>query len=118
MNNIQISKNFKLKEFQCKDGNYEVRLDSRLLEKLQQLREKIGRPIMINSGYRTVEHNKSVGGSPNSQHILGKAADITASGMTPKKIAAMAEEIGFGGIGIYSTFVHVDVRKVKSRWNG
>lgn len=118
MNNIQVSKNFKLKEFQCKDGNHQVMLDSQLLKKLQELRDRIGKPIIINSGYRTKEYNKLIGGSPNSQHLLGRAADISMTNMNPREVARVAEEIGFGGIGIYRDFLHVDVRKVRARWEG
>jgi uncharacterized protein YcbK (DUF882 family) len=116
MNKIKISTNFSLHEFQCKDGSNLVKLDEKLLEKLQQLRDKLGKAIVIHSGYRTPEYNKKVGGSPNSQHLLGKAADISVAGMTPKQLAALAEQIGFDGIGIYSTFVHVDVRGTRARW--
>lgn len=118
MNNIQISKNFKLKEFQCKDGSQLVKLDSQLLHKLQQLRDVIGKPIIINSGYRTKEYNKRVGGSPNSQHLKGKAADIKVKGISPEELARKAQEVGFDGIGIYKTFIHVDTRGYKARWNG
>lgn len=118
MNNIQISKNFKLREFQCRDGNFQVRLDAKLLKKLQELRDIVGRPIIINSGYRTVEYNKKIGGSPNSQHILGRAVDIVIPPLDPREIAEVAESIGFGGIGIYEDFVHVDVRDKRARWKG
>ncbi|ABR46757.1 Peptidase M15A [Alkaliphilus metalliredigens QYMF] len=118
MNNIQISKNFKLKEFQCGDGGYQVRLDSQVLKKLQELREQTGRPVLINSGYRTPSYNQQVGGSPRSQHLLGKAADIMVPGMELESLARVAEGIGFGGIGIYRTFIHVDVRSEKVRWKG
>lgn len=118
MNNIRVSKNFKLKEFQCKDGSNQVVLDSVLLEKLQKLRDQIGKPIIINSAYRNKEYNLKVGGAKNSQHLLGKAVDIKVSGITPKEIAKIAEGIGFGGIGIYSNFVHLDTRQGRARWNG
>lgn len=118
MNNIQVSKNFKLKEFQCKDGNFQVRLDSRLLKKLQELRDQVARPLIIDSGYRTREYNKKLGGSPNSQHLLGRAADIRIPPLSPEEVARIAETIGFGGIGIYKTFVHVDVRDGRARWKG
>ncbi|SCN25941.1 hypothetical protein N3C_2593 [Clostridium sp. N3C] len=49
MNNIQISKNFKLKEFDCSHGDSVVKLDSRLLEKLQLLRDKLNNPINVTS---------------------------------------------------------------------
>ena len=49
----------------------------------------------------------------------GKAADIKISGVTPKKVAVYAETLlPEGGIGIYNTFTHIDVRSVKSRWQG
>jgi uncharacterized protein YcbK (DUF882 family) len=118
MNKLKISKNFSLHEFECHDGSHLVKLDEVLIEKLQQLRDKIGLPITINSGYRTPEHNTKIGGAPKSQHMLGKAADISVRGWTAKQITEMAETIGFGGIGIYhkQNFVHVDVRETKTRW--
>jgi uncharacterized protein YcbK (DUF882 family) len=119
MNNIKISENFTLHEFQCKDGSQLVKLDERLLVLLQTLRTKVNKPIQILSGYRTPEYNKKVGGAPKSQHVEGKAADIRISGMTPKNIAKIAEEMGFDGIGIYTkqNFCHVDTRGYKARWN-
>jgi len=56
---------------------------------LQVIRDEIGKPIKINSGYRSPEHNKSVGGVKNSMHVKGKAADITIQGLTPNQIAAV-----------------------------
>jgi uncharacterized protein YcbK (DUF882 family) len=116
MNKIKISKNFTLSEFECKDGSNLVKLDEKLIELLQQLRDRAGLAVKIHSGYRTPEHNKKVGGSPKSQHLEGKAADISVKGWTPKKLAELAEVIGFDGIGIYDTFIHVDTRGKKARW--
>ena len=61
-----------------------------------------------------------MGGSHLSQHLYGMAADIVVQGVAPKVVAAYADSLlpGTGGIGIYSTFTHIDVRKTKSRWNG
>lgn len=118
MNNIQISKNFKLKEFECTDSGSVVKLDSKLLEKLQLLRDKLGSPINITSAYRTPECNKRVGGSSNSYHMKGLAADIHSPGHTPTEIAKAADEVGFTGIGIYSSFVHLDVRPNKYHFKG
>ncbi len=118
MNNIQISKNFKLKEFQCKDGSYLVKIDSRLLEKLQKLRDLIGKPIIITSGYRTPEYNKKVGGVKNSYHLHGKAVDIKVNGISPRELSKYAEKVGFNGIGIYENFIHLDIRPVKTIWYG
>lgn len=116
VNDIQVSRNFKLYEFECKDGSGLVKVDPELLDKLQKLRDLVKRPIMINSGYRTPEHNKKVGGSPNSQHLLGKAADIVISGLPPSMVAEFAEQVGFNGVGVYNTFTHVDVRNKKVSW--
>lgn len=116
MNNFNISKNFKLKEFECKDGSHLVKVDDELLQKLQKLRNRIKKPIIINSGFRTEEWNKKVGGSPRSQHLQGKAVDIRVYGIKTTELAKYAEEIGFDGIGIYKNFIHVDVRGYKARW--
>lgn len=118
MNNIKISPNFTLHEFQCKDGSQLVKLDERLLVLLQTLRDKVQKPIIVHSGYRTPTYNKKVGGSPKSQHMEGTAADISITGMKPAEIAKIAEEVGFDGIGIYTKqgFVHVDTRGFKARW--
>lgn len=116
-NDIQVSKNFKLSEFEDPSTG-EVMLDSDLLAKLQLLRDRIGKPIRVTSGYRTVEHNREVGGSPKSQHLLGKAADIVVDGMTSAQVAAFARDIGFTGIGVYPKrgHCHVDVRDVPAFW--
>lgn len=110
--------NFKVKEFACKDGSDLVKVDDELVEKLQIMRSYFGSPITINSGYRTKAHNTKVGGSPNSQHLLGKAADIVVKGRTPKIVGEFAKKIGFTGVGIYKDFVHVDTRPTPSYWNG
>ena len=117
MNKIKISENFSLHEFECRDGSHLVKLDEELIDKLQKLRELIGKPITVNSGYRTTEYNKKIGGAPKSQHIEGKAADITVKGLTPLQVKEYAEKVGFRGIGIYNTFTHVDVRTTQTRWD-
>jgi uncharacterized protein YcbK (DUF882 family) len=117
MNDIQISKNFKLSEFQCKDSSQLVKIDEKLLALLQIMRDKLGKPMTIHSGYRTPEYNKKVGGSPNSQHLKGTACDFSVKGMTPKQLAVIAEQVGFDGIGVYKTFIHCDCRGYKARWS-
>ena len=110
INNIRVAPNFLLREFACKDGSHQVVLHRELLERLQALRDMLGRPVIINSGYRNPAHNAAVGGSPNSYHLRGMAADIRVSGMSPAQLAATARRAGFRGIITYATFVHVDVR--------
>lgn len=118
LNDIRLSKNFHLSEFVCKDGSEKVKIDHQLIYRLQLLRDKIGKPVRITSGYRTEQWNKDVGGVPSSQHLLGKAADIQVDGITPENLAAVAADVGFDGIGIYKNFLHVDVRGQYARWNG
>lgn len=118
--NKNLSTNFKVKEFACTDGSDPIFIDSDLVNVLQKIRTHFGKSVTITSAYRTPTKNKAVGGTAYSQHLYGKAADIKVSGVTPKKVAGYAETIlkNKGGIGIYSTFVHVDTRATKSRWNG
>lgn len=116
----QLSTNFKVREFACSDGSDPIFIAPKLVEVLQKIRTHFGKPVTINSAYRTVGKNKAVGGATYSQHLYGTAADITVSGVTPKQVAAYAEKLlpKTGGIGIYSAFTHIDVREVRSRWNG
>ena len=115
-----ISPHFKVREFACSDGTDTVFVSPALVEVLEKVRAHFGKPVTINSGYRTEAKNKAVGGAAYSQHKYGLAADITISGVSPAKVAAYVETLlpNTGGIGICKTFTHIDVRKVKSRWNG
>ena len=117
----KLTANFKVREFACSDGSDVIFISEGLAAVLQQIRSHFGKPVTINSGYRTVAYNSKLkNASPNSQHLYGLAADIKVKGVAPAKVAAYAETLlpNTGGIGIYSTFTHIDVRKVKSRWNG
>ena len=122
INNFQLSENFNLKEFECTHKNHRhVKVDSELVEKLQELRERLGLPMIINSGYRCSERNIQVGGAEHSQHLLGKAADISLhnQSMSGQDIASLARGIGFTGIGLYDNFIHLDVREGQpAKWNG
>lgn len=115
----KLSTNFRVREFACNDGSDPIFIDSELVSVLQKIRNHFGKPVTITSAYRTPPHNKKSGGTTYSQHLYGKAADIKISGVTPKKVADYAETLlDNGGIGIYNTFTHIDVRSVKSRWQG
>lgn len=118
--NVKLSKNFTVKEFACSDGTDTVFVSLALVNLLQKIRDHFGKAVHINSAYRTEAHNKAIGGAQYSQHKYGLAADIHIDGVTPKQIAAYVETLmpSRGGIGIYKSFCHVDVRAVKSRWNG
>ena len=116
----KLSTNFKVREFACSDGSDPVFVSPDLVEVLQKIRNHFKQPVTINSAYRTPGKNKAVGGAAYSQHLYGTAADIQVKGIAPKTVYAYAETLlpNTGGIGLYPTFTHVDVRKTKSRWNG
>ena len=114
---VKLSANFKVSEFACHDGSDTVIISDELVALLQKIREHFGKAITINSAYRTTAWNAKNGGAPKSQHLLGKAADITISGVTPLELARYAEFLGAGGIGLYQSFTHVDVRAARTRWD-
>lgn len=115
-----LSANFRVREFRCQDDTDPIFVDSDLVDILQNVRDHFGKAVTITSAFRTASHNKKVGGATYSQHLYGKAADIKVSGVAASVVADFVETLmpSTGGIGRYSTFTHVDVRKVKSRWNG
>ena len=126
---MKLTHNFSKSEFECKSGEdmpLDVLENVKLLAiQLQKIREYVGKPIRINSAYRSKAHNKAIGGVKTSQHILGKAADITIDTFTPDEVISIIENMltnemlgGFhiGGIGSYRTFTHVDIRDKKARW--
>lgn len=109
-----VSKNFKVKEFACKDGSDQLVLDEEFVtSKLQKIRTHFGVPITINSAYRNPTYNKKVGGASNSYHVKGRAFDIVVKGKTPAQVARYAKSIGIKGVIQYNTFVHIDSRPKK-----
>ena len=122
-----MTKNFNKSEFESKCGREmpeEVYHNVvKVANQLQYLRDYLGEPIRINSAYRSPEHNAKVGGVPKSQHLLGKAADIVVKGMKTEFLYQYIEdaisngEMLQGGLGLYDTFVHYDIRGTKARWD-
>ena len=115
--NMNVGKNFKVREFACKDGSQAVFIDTHLVAILDILRNKIGKPVIINSGYRTPEWNTKCGGAKYSYHMRGMAADIRVNKMTPKQVASILNEIipNECGIIVYSGWIHIDTRSNKYR---
>lgn len=123
---MKLTKNFKLAEFESKDGAETPLgvLDNlkKLALYLQVIRDYLGVPITVNSGYRSPSHNKAIGGSKGSKHMEGIASDLKPQGITPKQLYDSIEELTArgdlpeGGMKAYSTFVHWDYRGVKARW--
>ena len=116
----KLSTNFTVKEFACKDGSDAVLVAPRLVMVLQSIRSHFGVPVVIHSAYRTPQYNAKVGGVAHSQHCYGTAADISVKGQPPAAVAAYARQLmpDWGGVGIYSTFTHIDVRETRFDWKG
>lgn len=110
----KISENFKVKEFRCKDGSDKILVDTDFVQnKLQLIRSHFGKPVTINSAYRTESYNSKVGGAKSSYHMKGQAFDIVVKDHTSLEVARLAESLGINGIIQYNTFVHVDSRPTR-----
>lgn len=137
----QVTKNFKISEMEINGQkipgeNAEILVAcTQLLKDLQVLRDYLGLPISILSGYRTEETQRKlfekdpVGVAKHSQHCFGRAADISVKGMTSQKLADAIFLLEAKGafsckpsVGIYPTFVHFDIRtkygSPRARWGG
>ena len=124
---MQLTRNFKLSEFDCKSGcempDSVLMEVKKLANQLQIIRDFIQQPIYINSGYRCKEHNAKIGGVKNSKHILGQAADMRVDNVSPEDLYEAIENlikfnhIFEGGLGIYKTWIHYDTRLTRSRWD-
>ena len=113
-----ITKDFSKSEFKCPCCGKNL-IKKEIIDALQALRDLLGYPIIVTSGYRCIKHNARVGGVPNSEHTKGIAADIVVKELTPKEVATAAEMIPAfknGGIGVYKTWVHLDIRGKSARW--
>ena len=116
--NKKLSNNFTVSEFKCKDGSDKILIDTDLVDILQKVRSHFNKPVTINSAYRNATYNKKIGGASKSQHVYGTAADIVVKDTKPEAVAQYVEYLmpNKGGIGLYSTFTHVDVRANRARW--
>lgn len=115
-----LSEHFSRAEFRCKGESCDMltgfncgldTVDSWLLDILETIREHFNAPVSISSAYRCNVHNASVGGAAKSQHVFGRAADISVYGVSPHEVADFAQTLeGVGGVGRYPAFTHVDTR--------
>ncbi len=116
---MKLTNNFNKSEFECRDGS-EMPIDvlnnvKELAQELQKIRDLYGKPIRINSAYRSLEYNRTIGSKDTSQHVKGTAADIVINGVDPSELAYwikfwIAEGLlKEGGVGLYNTFVHYDI---------
>lgn len=115
-----LSPHFSRAEFRCKclQCDFDT-VDAQLLEVLESVRQFYALPVIITSGCRCAAHNAAVGGSANSQHLLGRAADFVVKGISPDGVANYLELAYPGrlGIGRYPNFTHADSRNQAARWS-
>lgn len=111
-------RHFAPRELACRHCG-RLHVESDLLDGLQALRAALGAPVALTSAYRCPTHNALVGGAPMSRHKLGQAADIAVGRHARDRLDAVAKSVGFGGLGYYHTFLHVDIGPRRSwgrRW--
>jgi zinc D-Ala-D-Ala carboxypeptidase len=113
----KIMKYFKHEEFDSSDEpGSGLKMDKEILYMLDAVRKEYGKPIKINSGYRTVARNKKIGGVPDSSHLKGLAADISCKNSKDRfTLLGLLIDAGFKRIGVASSFIHVDIDKTKSQ---
>lgn len=124
---MRLTKNFTQREFRSRDG---AKMPLDVLENikelscnLQVLRDFLGESIKVNSGYRSEAHNEAVGGVKTSKHTKGLAADIRVKDLDTDDLYLIIEalikqgDMQEGGLGVYDTFVHYDIRGTRARWN-
>ena len=118
------TKNFKVSEFACHCGNCENKIEQKIIDIAQKIRDKAGVPIHINSGYRCPAHNKKVGGVANSKHTLGKAADLSCTIgainlfvlICDMKTRGELPDLDYAILYIKKNFVHVDCGGTRSKF--
>lgn len=128
MSLVNITENFTWNEAKCHDG---TKVPSELVSNAEELAKNLeiiraeagGVPLHVVSWYRTPEYNKKVKGASRSQHLKAKAADLVHRNMRPAQLYALIErliterKIKQGGVGLYNSFVHYDIRGYKARWD-
>lgn len=117
----QLTKNFRASELRCRcrqPGCTAPPMDPGFLIKLQRLRDLWGSPLTVTSGLRCRAWNTKVAGSPNSLHLLGKAADLLLENPEDgPRLSILAEKAGMGGVGLDRGFIHVDDGPSGRRWS-
>lgn len=106
---------FSPREIACK-GTGKILINEDALDKLQALRDRLGKPLVLTSAYRSPEHNRNVGGATRSKHMEGIAFDVRMENHNPQEFEAAARAVGFTGFGYYprSGFMHIDTGPARS----
>lgn len=114
-----ISTHFNRSEFECKcDCGWSV-VDAELIKVLELVREFFDAPITITSGCRCDDHNRAIGGAYESKHKQGIACDFKVDGIEPERVYKLLdhEYPTKYGLGLYKSWVHLDVRPEMARWD-
>lgn len=127
-----LTPNFSMREFRCAHWllGPDEDLLVRLAANLQVIRDALGAPVVVVSGYRCPDCNRACGGARNSRHMVGDAADFRSPGWDVEDLArvvlALIREgrISEGGVGVYwrgrktqlEPFLHYDCRGTPARW--
>ncbi|MGA9356037.1 MAG: D-Ala-D-Ala carboxypeptidase family metallohydrolase [Terriglobales bacterium] len=114
-----LSEHFSKAELACHCCG-QLKIETGLIEALEQLRTLAGKEVIVHDGYRCPAHNQQVGGVTDSQHTQGMAADIDIPGLSLQQMYDLALQVPTflnGGIGVYDGgFVHLDIRTHQARW--
>lgn len=115
-----LSANFSRSEFACKCGCGFNTVDTELLTVMEIIRQHFDCPIKITNGCRCPTRNAEVGGAENSQHLIGRAADIQVGEIVPSQVQDYIDQMwpDTYGLGRYGVFTHVDTRTPRARWEG
>ena len=102
---------FKTEDFNCQETG-ENKMDPEFIRKLDDLRSAVGRPLYVTSGYRSPNHSIEAKKAAPGTHAQGIACDIAvANGVERRQLVKQAFYLGFTGIGVAKTFIHVDTRE-------
>lgn len=123
----QLTQNFRLQEWASRGhmptDPVVLANIAKCARNLQVLRDVLGAPITIISGWRSQQHNDDVGGAKHSQHLTGLAADIIVKDIAPKDVFAAISRLqregkmDKGGAHAYGrSFTHYDCRGINARW--
>lgn len=106
---------FSPREVACK-GTGQLIVDEDAMNRLQALRDALGKPLLLTSAYRSPQHNRAVGGAKASKHMEGIAFDVRMENHDPHRFEAAARAAGFSGFGYYprSGFMHIDTGPKRS----
>lgn len=119
------TEHFKVSEFTCKCGCGTNIIDQKVIDMAETIRQELGVPVHVNSGCRCKNHNKNVGGTANSKHVLGKACDLSCSQSADAMFGAVKKLHAEGNLNdldyciLYKrkNFIHIDCGgKRKSLW--